>query len=130
MAASAGLSCRVAERGERVLYGCFPGCMWHLSGNSQRTGNPTLVKSAQRERISGNQKFKECRNFGRQLHEEESRRQRCDVCGCLSSHVLSCSYSNQSYVSHLTQAVALIIKRTKLSCLSHRCLTPDGKHNK
>lgn len=64
MAASAGLSCRVAERGERVLHGCFPGCMWHLSSNSQRTGNPTLVKSAQRERISGNQKFKECRNFG------------------------------------------------------------------
>lgn len=46
------------------------------------------------------------------------------------SHVLVCSYSNHSYVSHLTQAVPLIIKRTKLSCLSHQCLTLDGKHNK
>lgn len=82
MAASVGLSCRGRERGERRV---FPtGCMWHLSS----AGNPTLVKSAQGEKISGDQKSEECRNMGerRMKKEVECLRIRTSefTCFCLS----------------------------------------------
>lgn len=61
-----GLSCQDGERGERRV---FPtGCMWHLSS----AGNPTLAKSAQAEKISGDQKSEECRNIGERRVKEEA----------------------------------------------------------
>lgn len=67
------------------------------------------------ERISGHQKFKECRNV---WGATWSRIRYAEVKTYWSAPV---SYSDHSYVSHLAQAVPLIIKGRK-----HKTATPTG----
>ena len=105
-------------------------CGIHQNGG-QRAGNPTpgeVRKEGFRERISGDQKFEECRNVVGTPGGRDVMYENVWVETFWSALV---SYSSQSYVSRPNQAVPLIIKgRRKQSCRSHRYCTPDGNDNK